>query len=442
MKSLTILSSLSLSCLVVCGCTTPAEVAERNQFSPDAAQTQPEYVRSNTPADSNPGISDTDYANFIADSNRFGLELYQRINSDLSLTDRNGVFSPASVELALAMTYVGAEGDTAAAMKSTLHDNLGSGVYHVACNRLQRDLLSRNYTHDFGGGNVHRIELAPANSLWTDLTFTVKNAYLDLLSQEYDTGVYRVNFVDWPEPSRLAINGWVMDHTHDKIQELLMPGDVNSVTRAVLVNALYFFGNWSTLFSKSATQPGTFHTLGGTDVTANLMHGATQSLKYKTDANLTVLQLPYVNGDLWMTVVLPSSGQFEAERAQISEAWLSQMTTGISDTDVQVTIPKFGITTDQIRLKDSLAALGMSPAFSKGFTGISNETLFIGDVIQKAFIGVDEEGTEAAAATAVTFAGAVPQPPVPVTIDRPFLFFIQDKTGIVLFAGQVVDPTI
>ena len=143
-----------------------------------------------------------------------------------------------------------------------------------------------------------------------------------------------------------------------------------------------------------------------------------------------------------MTVVLPSSGQFEAERAQISEAWLSQMTTGISDTDVQVTIPKFGITTDQLRLKDSLAALGMSPAFSKGFTGISNETLFIGDVIQKAFIGVDEEGTEAAAATAVTFAGAVPQPPVPVTIDRPFLFFIQDKTGIVLFAGQVVDPTL
>jgi serpin B len=439
MKSLTFLWSVGLLGLAVSGCNATADVAQNNQNSaPDASQ--PDFLRSNNPAVTNPAISDTDYASFIADSNRFGLELYQKVNA--STADKNSVFSPVSAELALAMAYGGATDAAAAAMKATLHDNLAMGQYHVACNRLQRDLLSRNYSHDFGSGNVYRIELAPANSLWIDLTFSVKTPFLDLLSEQYDTGTYRVNFAGEPEPSRLAINGWVMDRTHNKIKDLLNPGDVDSGTRAVLVNALYFFGNWSTLFNKQSTQPGIFHTLAGTDVTANLMHGGTEEFNYKADANATVLQVPYVHGDLWMTIVLPNSGQFASVRDQVSQAWLAQMTASLAQTSVQVTIPKFTITTDQIKLRDPLIALGMGPAFVENFTGISNEPISISDVVQKAFIGVDEEGTEAAAATAVMFAGAVPQQPIPVTVDRPFLYFIQDTTGIVLFAGQVVDPTL
>lgn len=439
MKSLTILASVSLLGLTSFGCNATADVAQKNQNSaPDASQ--PDFLRSNSPAITTPAISDADYASFIADSNRFGLELYQKVNA--SSASANSVFSPVSAQLALAMTYGGATDAVAAAMKTTLHDNLAAGQYHVACNRLQRDLLSRNYSHDFGSGNVHRIELAPANSLWIDLSLSVKTPYLDLLSQDYDTGVYRVNFAEQSEPSRLAINGWVMDHTHDKIQNLLQSGDIDSGTRAVLVNAVYFFGNWSSLFNKQSTQLGTFHTLAGTDVTANLMHGGTEEFNYKADTDATVVQVPYVNGELWMTVVMPNSGQFATVRDKVSQAWLAQTTSGLAQTSVQVTLPKFKITTDQLGLRDPLVALGMGPAFSEGFTGIASEAITIGNVVQKAFIGVDEEGTEAAAATAVTFSGSMPQQPVAVTIDRPFLYFIQDKTGIVLFAGQVVDPTL
>jgi len=444
MKSLRILSSLGLASAFAFGCHSPADVAARNDAdNTDASSSQDTVSRSDSPAVTAPEISVADYTSFIADSNSFGLGLYQQVNSDLSLTDKNGIFSPVSAELALAMTYGGAVADTAAAMKTTLRDNLSPGLYHVACNRLRRDLLSRAYSRTDSYGYPWRIELAPANSLWMDRTFSVKTSFLDLLSQQYDTGLYRVDFANQPEPSRLAINAWVMDNTHDRIENLLQPEDVDASTRFVIVNALYFFGSWATPFDKTRTAPGSFHTLAGADVTVNMMHGMTQSLNYKSTPTAEVLQLPYTNGELWMTMVLPSSGQFEAVRSQISGAWLTDVTTGLNSTSVQLTLPKFKITTPQLKLKDSLTALGMGIAFTgpADFSGMTNEGFLISDVIQKAFIGVDEDGTEAAAATAVVGTFGLPPIPIALTFDRPFLFFIQDKSGIVLFAGQVVDPT-
>ena len=442
MKSLRILSTVCLTSLMLSGCHTPADVAQRSDAL-DAGDAQESFLRSDSPAVTTPDISDTDYASFIADSNTFGLGLYQQVNSDLALTAKNGVFSPVSAQLALAMTYGGAAGDTATAMKSTLRDNLSAGLYHVATNRLQRDLASRNYTRTDSYGYTWRIELLPANSLWIDNTFSVKTTFLDLLSQQYDTGLYRVNFMGQPEPSRLAINAWVMDHTNDRIDNLLAPGDIDSTTRFVIANALYFYGSWASTFDKTRTQPGTFHTLAGTDVTTNIMNGNAQDLQYKSTSTGEVVQLPYTNGDLWMTLVLPSSGQFEATRAQISGSWLATMTTGLSSTHVQISLPRFKIATPQLRLTNSLSTLGMGIAFSgqADFSGLANEPLSIAAVVQKAFIGADEDGTEAAAATAVIGSGAIPTPPIPITFDRPFLFFIQDKTGILLFAGQVVDPS-
>lgn len=409
------------------GGSTSAPWSEMNS---DAGRTQPD-------------ISDNDYATFINDANDFGLTLYQGFNTGSS-AQSNGVFSPTSAQLALGMTYAGAVGDTAAGMKTALHDSLGSTKYFAGCNRLMHDLASRNLTMTDSANNTKRIELAPANSLWTDLTVPVKTTFLDILAGQFGSGMNRVDFAHQPDPARVTINNWVSDHTHDRINDLLAPGDVDSTTRFVLVNALYLYASWSDLFFKTATQPGTFHTLAGTDVTVDAMHKSSY-LQYKTTTNFDLVQIPYVSGDLWMVVVLPHDGQFEATRTQVSAQWVLDARSGLSSTYVSLTLPKFKVETSQMHLREPLMSMGMQTAFSGSadFTGMTEQRpLGISDVIQKAFIGVDEDGTEAAAATAVMLSGSsMPPTPVPFTVDRPFLFYIQDKSGLVLFTGQIVDPT-
>lgn len=402
----------------------------------------PQTTRSTLPPITNPDISDTEYATFINGANEFGFELAQRTETLNDLTTQNVVFSPTSAQIALAMTYAGAATETATQMAATLHDVLGPAKYHAGSNRLLRDLKSRNREGSVGGSTQPlRVELAPANSLWVEQTLPIKASFLDLLSQHYDSSLQHVSFLTQPEPSREAINQWVEDHTHDKIKNLLLPGDITSATRLVLVNALYLYANWMDLFEEAATNPGSFNTLSGEQVQANMMHD-TRSLTYRSTDSAEVVQLPYYTGDLWMTLVLPKAGQFETVRASTTWAWLSELTSGMTATEIQLTLPKFKIETAQMDLSDALKQLGMTAAFGAAdFSGIADTALSISKVVQKAFIGVDEKGTEAAAATAVAMAGAVPTPPTPVTFDRPFLFFIQDKTGLVLFNGHVVDPT-
>jgi serpin B len=326
-------------------------------------------------------------------------------------------------------------------MQATLRDNLASGTYHVAQNRLLRDLGSRTYSGTDGMGNTLRIELSPANSVWADRTLLLGKPFLDVLGQQYDSGVMRVSFLEQAEAARLAINGWVEAKTHDRIQDLLLPADVTAATRVVVVNALYFYGSWLTLFDESLTRPAVFHTLAGSDVEVPSMRQS-MSREYKATASLEVLKLPYVQGKLWMTLVLPQAGEFAATRSQISGPWLSEITTGMTATDIALSLPKFKLETGQLKLREPLTDMGMGIAFSgqADFSGITTEAVSIGQVIQKAFIGVDEAGTEAAAATAVTMPGGNPTP-TPFIVDRPFLFFVQDATGLVLFSGQVVDPT-
>ncbi len=338
MKNLTLTALSLLTGWSVLACSSAADVAHRND-APEATKSEVELSRSQVPAITNPEISDAEYATFIADANAFGLGLHQRLNQDLALTAKNGVFSPTSAQLALAMTYGAAVGETAAAMKTTLRDNLGPEKYHAASNRLQRELASRNYSRTDNQGYTWRIELLPANSLWADRTLSIKTPFLDLLSQHYDTGLWRVDFAGQPDPSRLAINGWVEDHPPARIKELLTPGDIDATTRFVLVNALYFFGHWAEVFDKKKTSPATFHTLSGADVSADTLHGTETHLPYKATGAFEVVQMPYTNGDLWMTLVLPAAGQFEAPRAQISGQWLAEATTGLSSTNVTVTLP-------------------------------------------------------------------------------------------------------
>jgi serpin B len=234
-------------------------------------------------------------------------------------------------------------------------------------------------------------------------------------------------------------------HTQDRIKELLVSGDITANTRFVIVNALYLYASWETLFPKKQTNQAAFHSLAGSDVTSDTMH-VTDFMLYKATTDAQVVEVPYVSGNLWMTLVLPASGQFEATRAQIAGQWLADLSSSLTRTYVTLGLPKFKVVTPQLLLIQPLTDLGMGIAFEPGkadFSGITtDDPLFIRRVVQKAFIGVDEDGTEGAAATAVVGdTWGIPPTPVALTFDRPFLFFIQDKTGTVLFSGQVVDPT-
>jgi serpin B len=396
-------------------------------------------VRSESAPIENPDISEVDYAAFISSANEFGLELMQEMVStgDLSKT-ANGVFSPVSALMALAMTYGGAEGEAADAMKRVLHDERAAAQYHLAQNRLKRELRSFNYEGTDQNGDAMRVVVEPANSFWADRTQSLKAPFLDLLSEQYDGGIYQVDFRNASEAARLAINDWVMDKTHDKIQELLQESDVTSRTEFVLVNALYLFANWETLFAKTVTADASFATLSGGTVTASMMH-QTKALNYKDLGDAQLVELPYVNGDLHLTLVLPDAGQFEAVRQTVSSDWLTTATEQVVSTKVALGMPKFTVKTDQMKLTPALENLGLLPGLQ--FTGISDTPVSISRVLQKAYIGTNESGTEAAAATAVVFENAAPGEGVQLTLDRPFLYFIQAENGLVLFAGQVTDPT-
>ncbi|HMA94724.1 MAG TPA: serpin family protein [Polyangiaceae bacterium] len=487
MRFLSILTSLSLTSLAAFACTENADIAQdrpiqatggssqestsrggATQTSPGvggATQTSPgvggattggapaaggvagqaseDDLRADIEPITTPDISDSEYAAFIADANAFGLDLTQRVEVTNALTSKNAVFSPVSAQIALAMAYAGAAGETATAMATTLHDTVGPAKYHAGSNRLLRDLASRNgQVSPRSSSQPLRIELSPANSLWVERTLSIKTPFLNTLGQHYDSGLRRVNFVDQPEPSRIAINQWVADHTHDRITDLLNSGDVGSLTRLVLVNALYLYANWDELFRVETTSPEVFHSLAGPEVQANMMH-ANRNLEYKATDAVEVVRLPYATGNLWMTLVLPKAGQFEAVRASVTGQSLAELSAGLAPTDVNLALPKFKIATDQLDLNAALSQLGMQAAFGNAanFTGITDSPLFISKVVQKAFIGVDEKGTEAAAATAVMMSGSAIITPIPLAFDRPFLYFVQDKTGLVLFAGHVVDPT-
>jgi serpin B len=399
-----------------------------------------ELTKSNIAPDTLPDISDTDYAAFVNSANQFGLELAQEVtNSNSTTKTKNGVFSPISALMSLAMLYGGAENEVAAAMKATLHDELPAGQYHVAQNRLRRELQSYNYEGSGSSGETLRIEIEPANSLFAEKTVAIKSAFLDLLGQQYDSGVYLTDFLNDPDTARSAINGWVEDKTHNRIKELLQPGDVTRDTTFVLVNGMYLYASWQDRFLSTETTKAAFTTLAGQNVIVDIMH-QTESFLYKATSPFEIVKLPYANNKLFLTLVLPKAGSFEAVRDAITNDWLQEATSDLSPTGIKLGLPKFSVETEQLKLMDALGNLGLWKA-GKDITGISTTPVVVDDVIQKAFIGTNEAGTEAAAATAVTLTRGSAIESVPLTFDRPFLFFVQTEGGLVLFSGQIVDPT-
>jgi serpin B len=370
--------------------------------------------------------------------NAFGLDLYRLVAADAD----NAVFSPASIALALAMARAGAAGTTAEEMDAVLHD-VASDANASWLNALDQALTGRSGTFADANGKPHDITLRIANAPFAQFDMALRPAYLEALAARFGAGLRLVDYVRETEAARRLINGWVDEQTEQRIPELLVPGVLTPMTRLTLVNAIYLKAPWLTPFAPESTVIGDFTRADATTVQVPLM-SQTAALRYATGDGWQVVELPYVGESLSMTVIVPDD--IAAFEARLDADGLAAMVGALEDRQVALTFPRFGIET-KVELAEVLAALGMPTAFSgvADFSGITDaEQLFISEVIHQANIDVDEEGTEAAAATAVVMrATSAPEPPVLVRIDRPFLFALRDvPTGAVLFLGRVGDPSI
>jgi serpin B len=359
--------------------------------------------------------------------NRFTVDLYNK----LSAREGNLFLSPYSISSALAMVYGGARGETSEQMNSKLHFG-GPGATHPAFSHLRKKLNTIQ--------KKDHVQLSVANSLWPQADYTFLPDYLSLTQTFYGSEIVPVDYKTDTEGARKKINGWIEDQTNDRIKDLIPQGMLNPLTRLVLANAIYFKGNWARQFKKEATTDRPFTIMPGTEVQVPTMM-QTDDFKLAHTETLQALELPYEGGDLSMVVLLPSEKDgLTALEKKFSAGLIDRLQ--FSKCEVMVQLPRFKIESE-FRLSETLAAMGMPLAFSRAadFSGMDgSRELYIGAVAHKAFVEVNEEGTEAAAATAVAMKcyGMPPQ----FIANHPFLFVIrEDSTGTILFMGRMMDPS-
>ncbi len=406
------------------GCSVPKATAQ--------------VLKSDKPRDTAPKISADATTTLVDGNTAFALSLYQLVRT----TEGNLFFSPYSISEAMAMTWAGARGETETDMASAMHFLLPQTQLHPALNKLDLDLASRGQGAKGKDGAGFRLHVL--NAIWGQQGYKFTPQYLDTLATNYGAALRVLDFMKQPDQSRITINDWVAQQTENRIKDLIPAGSINSLTRLVLTNAIYFNAAWAQPFQKGATSEGTFHRLNGSDVTASMMR-QTDSFRYSEGTNYQATELPYDGNELSMIVILPKAGTFGDFEQSFDSASLKAIVDGLKTREVALTMPKFGYETS-MSLKQSLGALGMGIAFtdSADFSGMDGaHDLRIQDVIHKAFVAVDEDGTEAAAASAVIVGTtAMPVNTAEMKVDRPFLFLIRDNpTGTVLFLGRVSDPS-
>jgi serpin B len=369
-----------------------------------------------------------------AATNAFGVDLYRQLHAEGS----NLFFSPASIAGALSMTSLGARGATADEMDRVLHLSGDDAGVAAAFGDLMTTLTAAN---DHATLNV-------ANRLYGQHDFGFSPAFLGLLKRHYGAGLEEVDFRTDPDAARRNINTWVEQQTAQKIRNLLVPGALHAGTRLVLVNAIHFLGTWQQPFAVDATTDAPFHRERGGDVTAPFMH-VTGRFGYAEDGDVQILALPYKGGALEMVLILPAEGtSLSSVEAGLDAGKFAGWLAAPAPARVAVGLPRLHLET-AFDLAGTLAALGMPTAFTAAadFSGLttSGAPLNIDKVVHKAYLDVDEKGTEAAAATAVTMevTSARPVEKLKVfTADRPFILAIRHQaSGAVLFLGRVADPS-
>jgi serpin B len=406
-----------------------------------AACAQPaagEVIQSDKPRETSPDVDDTDLTMLVNGNSDFAFDLYQALNKE----DDNIFYSPYSMSLALAMTYAGARGETEQQMANALHFILPQDRLHPAFNSLDLELSQRGEGAQGKDGEGFRLNII--NAIWGQKDYEFLTTFLDTLAENYGAGLRLLDFISAPDESRLTINNWVSDQTEGRIEDLIPQGLINELTRLVLTNAIYFNAAWQYPFSEDMTEDGPFYLLDEGEVTIPMMR-QTESFGYAEGEEYQAVELPYDGGELSMVILLPQSDQFEAFEGSLDTQRVDSIVKALELKQVALTMPQFEFESS-FSLREILAMMGMPVAFSEGanFSGMTgNRDLFIADVVHKAFVSVDEAGTEAAAATAVVMElTAVPETPVKVTIDHPFIFLIRDvETDTILFVGRVVNPS-
>jgi len=365
--------------------------------------------------------------------NEFGLELYQKLKSN----DNNLFFSPYSISVALSMVCAGARGETRDQITKVTHSKSDRECLPAAFETLNRDMADSNLK---GNG-----ELRVANGLWLQKGFDFNQDYLKVMKDSYGAQPNVLDFNANPEFARNEINKWVAQQTRDKIQDLMTKGSIDKLTRFVLANAIYFKGRWNSEFDKKLTKDSPFTSLDGKKTCVPMMH-QDEMFGYSAGDGFQVLAMPYKEGHLSMVVLLPSEGVSlknfdERLNPNILSTWIREL----KNTKVDVYFPKFKMTTPVYLLDPILKDMGMTKAFSKDadISGMSpSKDLYISTVAHKAFVDVNEEGTEAAAATGIAVRSAAMAPKkIVFKADRPFLFFIRhDPTDTILFFGRFIKP--
>jgi serpin B len=423
MKKIIVFILSTIIILSLLGCTQPAQAAE---------------LKSDKPRETNPAVVPADMTALVEGNSAFAFNLYQFLKDQ----EGNLFYSPYSISEALAMTYGGARGDTEKQMATALQFILTQGKLHPAFNKLDLALASRG--QGAKGQDENGFRLHVVNAIWGQQGFKFTPQYLDLLALNYGAGLRIQDFIKSPDPSRQTINQWVSDQTEGKIKDLLPPGSINNLTRLVLTNAIYFNAAWQSQFHKENTADGQFTLLDGSRVTVPLMKQA-ERYNYAGGDNYQAVELPYDGNELSMVILLPKAGQFQTFEAGLKGQAVESILGNLKSAEVKLTMPKFKVESE-FSLKQALSELGMPVAFSESEADLSGMDgamdLHISDVVHKAYVSVDENGTEAAAATAVIVGTtSAPLEVFNVTLDHPFIFFIRDiQTGAILFLGRVENP--
>jgi serpin B len=404
-------------------------------------------------------LSNTEKTDLATSLSGFAFTLLQEIRKGSRATD-NLAFSPTSISLALGMAYAGAKGTTASQMKDAMHVSSANDAYFRSLNWLDQQLATRaadaltqaqqQYTRGGSSGaapDPANFRLHVVNECWGERTMPFEQPYLDLLATNFGSGMRLADFKTQPETERLAINAWVSEQTLNRINDLLLPGSIDSLTRAVLVNAIHLKLPWYDPFIVASTVPGTFTKTDGSTVSVPFMNGGGQRL-YAEDDTTQVVAIPLSGQAISLIVFVPKATSSLAQlESSLSQDRAQALVASMSTQNVTIALPKFKFTTASMDISPELKALGMTEAFARtaDFTGITKERpLFIAGVDHKAMVGVDENGVEAAAATAVRMSGgAAPTEVKHVTANRPFFFAIYDHpTATWLFLGHVTDPSL
>lgn len=384
------------------------------------------------------GVIGTASAAPRASLDHFGASIHGQVPAKGNL-----VYSPLSMSLALAMAREGAGGRTADEMDKVLGAGAGKDAQAAI-----KSLLAPPKQQP---GGPMPPQLAIANRLYGDNKLTFEKAFLDLTRTGYGAPIEAVDFRTNPDGARATINKWVAAQTKDRIKNLLAPGTVDGLTRLVLVNAIYLKAQWATAFTKDATKPAPFAIDGATSKQVPTMHAPEVHTVHGTHAGARTLEIPYSYAggpSLSMLIVVPDKAKLaDVEAAYVKGGIAPFIAATKQSAKVNIALPKFTTGTD-LDLGAALGKLGMPRAFTDDaeFPAITKqEALKISKVIHKAWIAVDENGTEAAAATAVVMSQITSVDVTPVfnfNVDRSFLFFIHDENGTVLFGGRIVDPSV